>query len=449
MNCGIEIPAGATEIISRLCRDGHKAYVVGGCVRDSIRGATPHDWDICTSATPEQVKASVGTDTIDTGLRHGTITVRMPDGNYEVTTFRVDGNYSDGRRPDSVSFTENIVEDLSRRDFTMNAIAYNDTEGVVDPFGGVYDIHAGIIRCVGNPDERFKEDALRVMRALRFASTFGWRIDSETAHYAKLNAQNVTSNVSVERIYSELTKIICGDYAGDVMLEYPDIFCAIIPEFLPCYGFNQNNKYHKYTVYDHIANALNHAAGSDVFVKYALFFHDIGKPMCYTEDENGGHFRGHNVTSYDTSRMVMSRLRFDSKTLDEVSTLVLHHDATIEPEPKVVRRWLNKIGEESFRRLIEIRIADIRAQDPATSEERVAKARKLNSIADQVIAEDQCFSLRDMNLNGNDIIAIGVKEGRRIGHILNDLLSKVIDGEINNDHDELLDAAKRMAVTEQ
>lgn len=439
----VKIPPGANEIISRLVANGYKAYVVGGCVRDSIRGVRPNDWDICTSATPEQVKACVSSETIDTGLKHGTITVKAPDGNYEVTTFRVDGTYTDRRRPDSVSFTDDIVQDLSRRDFTMNAIAYNDADGLIDPFNGVRHISDGLIHCVGNPNERFNEDALRIMRALRFSATLGFKISEQTEYAARNNAALVR-NVSAERIQSELTKIVCGKYGGNVILRYPEIICEIIPEFRPCYGFNQNSKFHQYTVYDHTAHAVMNYTGNDHYVKYALFFHDIGKPLCYTEDDNGGHFKGHNLFSYDLSRNIMKRLKFDSETYKEVSLLVLHHDAAIDPSPRSVRKWLGKIGETSFRRLIDVRLADIKAHTEGTFSERVERMLNIKNIVDEVIAEDQCFSLRDLKINGYDLILIGIPEGKTIGKILDTLLSEVIDGEIDNDHEALVDAVRKL-----
>ena len=443
----IKIPQGAQEIISRLTSNGYKAYVVGGCVRDSIRKVPPHDWDICTSATPDQVKACIQADTIDTGIRHGTITVKASDGNYEVTTFRVDGDYSDGRRPDSVSFTTDVTEDLARRDFTMNAIAYNDIDGLIDPFEGGFHILSELIHCVGDPDERFREDSLRVMRALRFSATLGFKISHPTAAAAKRNAASVR-NVSAERIYSELTQIVCGKYGGDVLLKYPEIFCEIIPELKSCYGFDQNSKFHQYTVYDHIAHAVSNYTGDDACIKYALLFHDIGKPLCYTEDQNGGHFKGHNLCSYDLARNIMTRLKFDSNTFDEVSLLVLHHDAIIDPEPKVVRRWLRRIGEPSFRRLIEVRIADIMAHANGTYEERLDRAYRLKAILEEVISEDQCFSLKNLKVSGYDLIELGIPQGKAIGNILDILLTRVIDGELENNRDILLDAARGLAKQE-
>ena len=315
----ISIPKGAKAIILGLRYENHEAYIVGGCVRDSLLGKEPKDWDICTSATPQEVKEYLNrcsVRTIDTGLKHGTITADMERaGKYEITTFRIDGDYSDNRRPDSVTFTESIYQDLSRRDFTINAMAYND-----DPFHGVDDLKNGIIRCVGNPNDRFSEDALRILRALRFASVYGFSIEKNTAQAIHDNAWRLT-NIAAERIHSELCKLLLGNGVLPVLLDYPDVIATIIPEMKPCIGFDQNNKYHQYTIYDHIAHAVANYTGKDIAVKVALLLHDIGKPCCYTEDENGGHFHGHGNYSYDISKVVLERLRFDTTTKQEVLDL--------------------------------------------------------------------------------------------------------------------------------
>ena len=290
----ISIPKGAKAIILGLRYENHEAYVVGGCVRDSLLGREPKDWDICTSATPQEVKEHLNrcsVRAIDTGLKHGTVTADMERaGKYEITTFRIDGDYSDNRRPDSVTFTESIYQDLSRRDFTINAMAYNSA-GLIDPFHGVDDLKNGIIRCVGNPNDRFGEDALRILRALRFASVYGFSIEKDTAQAIHDNAWRLT-NIAAERIHSELCKLLLGNGVLPVLLDYSDVIATIIPEMKPCIGFNQNNKYHQYTIYDHIAHAVSNYTGKDIAVKVALLLHDIGKPCCYTEDENGGHFHG-------------------------------------------------------------------------------------------------------------------------------------------------------------
>lgn len=434
----ITLPNGASKIIAVLSDSGFEAYVVGGCVRDSLLGLTPKDWDICTAATPQEVESCFRDyRIIETGLKHGTVTIVMNDGQYEVTTFRTDGVYSDNRRPDTVSFVKDIREDLSRRDFTVNAMAYNHSVGVVDLFGGQEHLASGVISCVGNSDDRFNEDALRIMRALRFASVYNFRIADETSDAIHKNT-GLLNNIAVERINTELCRFLCGQGVLELLLGYSDVITTIIPELKPCVGFEQNNRYHQYTVYDHIAHAVSNYNGTDIAVKVALLLHDIGKPTCYTEDENGGHFYGHGVPSSDISKEVVERLRFDNRTQRDVVELVLYHDAVIEPTVKTVRRWLNKIGEIQLSRLLDIRMADILAHAEGTQQSRIDRCDAVREIATEIVAEAQCFSLKDLAVNGRDLMAIGIPEGKEIGVLLNKILSLVIDGELPNERDEII-----------
>lgn len=438
----IKIPEDVQRVMLLLEIYGFEAYVVGGCVRDSILGLKPHDWDICTSATPDEVLAICaerGVKTIETGLRHGTVTAVIDGGSYEITTFRIDGNYSDGRHPDNVVFTSDLHKDLSRRDFTMNAMAYNEVSGLIDLFGGEKDLSAGIIRCVGNADARFKEDALRIMRALRFASRYGFKIDEATSLAIHRNV-SLLKNIAAERIHWELCATISGDGALQMLLEYSDVFATIIPELKPCIGFKQNNPYHQYTVYDHIAHAVANYKGNDLSVKVALLLHDIGKPQCYTEDEKGGHFYGHSVPSRDIAGVVLDRLRFDNKTRREVLDLVLYHDSVIEPTPRVVKRWMNKIGSDRLSQLMCIRLADIQAHTEGTQESRIERCNAVKAIMDDIIAEQQCFSLKDLEINGNDIMDLGIPQGKVIGDMLSYLLCEVISGNLDNRREELIQA---------
>lgn len=437
----IDMPNGAAQILSMLKRCGFEAFCVGGCTRDSLLGLQPKDWDICTSALPEQVEEIFkGNRIIETGLKHGTVTIVMDDGQYEVTTFRTDGVYSDCRRPDNVTFVRNVEDDLARRDFTINALAY-DGERLVDLYGGVHHLEQGIISCVGNADDRFNEDALRIMRALRFASVYGFTISAETSRAIHKNA-HLLNNIAVERINVELCKLLCGKGALQILLDYNDIIATIIPEFKSCVGFDQNNRYHQYTVYDHIAHAVDNYKGTDLTVKLALFFHDIGKPTCYTEDENGGHFHGHGIPSRDITERVLQRLRFDNKTQKDVTELVLYHDSVIEPTPKTVKRWLNKIGEEQLLRLLDIRMADILAHAEGTQESRIERCNAVRELVDSIIAEEQCFAIKDLAVRGTDVLDLGVPQGKLVGKILNHLLDKVISGELDNKREILIDEAK-------
>ncbi len=436
--CKINIPKGAQAVIHTLQQAGFNAYVVGGCVRDSLLGLKPKDWDVCTSASPSQIMRSFcDKRVIETGLKHGTVTIVMDDGQYEVTTFRVDGGYSDNRHPDSVRFVTNVVEDLARRDFTINAMAYNHN-GLIDPFGGREDLERGVISCVGNPDDRFGEDALRILRAMRFASVYGFSIAEETARSIHQNKDRLM-NIAAERIQAELCKMLCGKGILSILLEYSDVIATIIPELEPCIGFDQNNRFHEYTVYDHIAHSVANYEATDVVVKMSLLLHDIGKPCCYTEDEKGGHFYGHGVHSRDLAERALSRLRFDNKSKNDILELVLFHDAPIEPTPKAVRRWLNKVGEKQFMRLLDIRMADILAHRKDTQESRTDRCIALGMIANKIIEQNQCFKLKDLAVDGHDIMNLcDMKEGKDVGRILNEVLDAVISGSLDNERPAII-----------
>lgn len=454
------IPEGAKHIIEMFTQYGHQAYLVGGCVRDIILGRTPNDWDICTDATPERMELLVHymiiheeetkeyyedngntyikrrIKTIPTGLKHGTLTIMVNDEAFEVTTFRCDGDYSDGRRPDNVSFTKDIVEDLKRRDFTINAIAYG-AKGFIDPFNGVDDIKKNIIRCVGNPYDRFNEDGLRIMRAVRFSAQLGFQIEDCTRQAMNKLVDNL-DNVSNERINSELCKIMSSDYPY-LIIVHKSILCKIIPEFKECIDYNQNNPYHIFTLHQHTAIALIEGNYSDPIINLSILFHDIGKPSCCTIGEDGYfHFKGHGSVSADMAEAIMKRLKFDNNTISKVKELAFYHDATFEVSKKHIKRWLNRLGEEQFRRLLKIRIADVKAQALEYEQERIAKISHIQMLLDEVLQENECFTLKDLAINGKDLIEHGIPEGKTIGTILNTLLTMVIDGEINNDKSNLL-----------
>jgi len=440
----IDIPTNVEIILDTLHANGYEAYIVGGCVRDSILGLHPKDWDICTSALPSQtLEVFKDKRIIETGLKHGTVTVILDSVQYEVTTFRTDGEYSDNRHPDSVQFVSNLNEDLARRDFTINALAYCKESGLIDIYNGYNDLRENIVSCVRNPDERFNEDALRIMRALRFASVYGFRISDSTKESIHKN-KDLLKNIAFERINVELCKLLNGKGVLNILLNYNDVIATIIPELKPCIGFNQNNKYHMYNVYDHIAYAVWNYKGNDTVIKMALLLHDIGKPHCYSEDYNGGHFYNHGTFSHDIAEEVLTKLKFDNKTKHDVLELVLYHDATIEPTKKVVRRWLSKIGEKQFRRLLEIRIADILAHFNLTQEYRIDKVVIIGSILDEVIESENCFTIKDLKINGNDIIEMGLPEGKEVGEILKVLLENIINGEIPNEREYLYQCASNM-----
>lgn len=438
LNYKINVPIGAKKILTKLHASGFEAYVVGGCVRDSLLGLEPKEWDICTSAIPREVEYVLDDcEIIPTGVKHGTVTAVISDEMYEITTFRSDGDYCDNRHPSSVAFVNNLKEDLARRDFTINTMAYSEETGVIDYYHGREDLANGVISCVRAPNDRLSEDALRIMRALRFASTYDFAIDNATAQSIHRN-KDALKNIAVERIQKELLMMLSGDGVLDVLLNYSDVITTIIPELAPCVGFQQNNKYHQYTVYDHIAHTVANYKGKDSSIKMALLLHDIGKPRCYTEDVNGGHFHGHGAISQKMAKQVMNRLHFDNRTKTEVLELVLYHDSVIEPTIKTARKWLNKIGEQRLKQLIKVKFADIAAHADGTQSSRVERYRQLDVLVHEVIEQEQCFSIKNLKINGNDIMALGIPQGKEVGNILSHLLDDVLSGDLENTHDALV-----------
>lgn len=440
----IEIPSGANEIIHTLQNNGYEAFLVGGCVRDSILGRSIHDYDVTTSATPdEMMEVFKGKRIIETGLQHGTITIVIDGEGYECTTYRIDGHYSDSRRPDSVTFTRSLEEDLKRRDFTINAMAYNNEAGLIDPFNGLEDIEHYKIRCVGRAEDRFSEDALRILRAIRFASQLGFVLEPDTDWHISKMYKNL-ENISIERINSEFCKIAASSDFCVQMVLYHEVFSLFIPEIKDMFGFQQNNPYHLYDVWNHTVHAIEYCESDNLVTRLAVFFHDIGKPHCYQDDEDSiRHFKGHGRVGADMTDKIMKRLRFDNDTREKVVELVYYHDATFEVGKKYVKRWLNKIGEEQFRRLLNVRRADIKAQADINQETRLQKMDNIEYILEEVLQDDECFSLKDLAVNGKDLITIGYKPGKEIGEVLNNLLDLVISGEYKNEKEKLLEIAER------
>ncbi|MBR5535235.1 MAG: CCA tRNA nucleotidyltransferase [Clostridia bacterium] len=435
----MNIPKYAKAVADKLINAGFEAYFVGGCVRDQIMGRTVNDYDITTNALPDDIKRIFSDmKIIPTGEKHGTMTIVSEGENIEVTTYRVDGEYRDSRHPESVSFTKNVTDDLARRDFTINAICYN--KDFVDPFGGREDIERKLIRTVGNSDERFNEDALRIMRALRFASVLGFRIEEETKKSIHKNKQ-LLKNVSVERIFVEFSKLLCGKNVRSVLMEYVDVIGVFIPEILPCVGFEQKNEYHRYDVYEHIVRAVE-ASDTDLKIRLSVFFHDIAKPECFTIDEKGGHFKGHDEKSALVAHSVLRRLKADNETVCTVETLVREHQREILPEKKYVKRCLAKIPSELFDMLLKVKWADTVAH----SDKAKGNFEVLNRIAElkkEIENEGECFSLKKLEVNGRDLTQMGF-EGRKIGEILNMLLEKVIDGEVENKKEALIEMIKAL-----
>ena len=444
MKFKINIPADANELIHTLQNNGHSSYIVGGCVRDSILGRTPHDWDICTSATPsEMLEIFKGKKIIETGLQHGTVTVVVNGEPYEITTYRIDGIYSDNRRPDTVTFTDKLVEDLRRRDFTINAMAYNDEEGLIDPFNGMEDIKYKKISCVGFAEDRFGEDALRILRAIRFAAQLEFTIMPGTDWEIHKQYKNL-ENISIERINSEFCKIVSSDDFCVELFLYKDVFSLFIPELKDMF-FPQNNPWHIWNVFWHTIHAIEYCDSDDLTVRLAVFFHDFGKPHSYQDGEDGiRHFKGHGKVSADITDSIMKRLRFDNETRNNVVELVYYHDATFEVGKKYVKRWLNKIGEKQFRRLLQVKKADNKAQNLELSSDRIKELSEIEALIDEVLQEDECFSLKDLAVNGKDLIGVGYKAGKELGNTLNKLLQLVIDGDCPNEKEKLLQEAESL-----
>lgn len=437
----INMPREAHIIIDTLEKSGYEAYIVGGCVRDSILGKEPYDWDITTSALPEQIMESFGEfKIVETGLKHGTVTIVINHKPFEVTTYRIDGTYSDCRRPDYVEFTQNLYEDLSRRDFTINAMAYNDKDGLQDPFGGYKDLQEKVIRCVGDAELRFGEDALRIFRAIRFSSVLGFEVEEKTKQ-AIFDKKELLRKVSIERIETEFSKMLKGDKAVELIDEYREIIALFIPEIQPMFGFKQNNKYHIYDVWEHTLKAMEQA--DNWFIKLTMFLHDIAKPLCYTEDEKGGHFYLHNVKGADMAKDILTRLRFDNETINDISQLVLVHDDLKNVSSRAIKRMLNRIGERQFERLLEVMKCDIKAQNSEYIS-RLEEIDKMEVLFKEIIASNQCFNLKQLEIGGNDLINIGIAKGKLIGQTLNSLLEMVINNELENDKEQLLNKAKEI-----
>ena len=433
-----EIPAGAQKILQTLIDAGYEAYLVGGCVRDLIRGVAPHDWDICTSARPEETESCfAGQRIIETGLKHGTVTVLEDGEPYEITTYRTEGPYSDSRRPDYVKFVSDLKADLARRDFTMNAIALGLDGSLRDPFGGAGDIQAGVIRCVGEPTQRFQEDGLRVMRALRFGAVFGYEIEEQTAQAIHEN-RHMLEHVAAERIHVELCKLLVGEKAGDILRQYPDVFCQFWPQLEPLITLEQNNPWHCWGGWEHTIHAVE-TAPPELILRLTMLLHDIGKPSCKSTDENGiDHFYGHPAVSAKLADEMLQSLKFDNKTRERVVTLVEYHDVQIPNRERSVHKWLGRLGPETFFQLLEIKRADGMGQAYELVKDRLAELEEMKSKAEEIIAQGQCVSLKDLAVNGRDVIAAGIAPGPEVGRVLDRLLEQVLNGEVSNEREVLL-----------
>lgn len=439
------MPEKVKLIIDRITAAGFEAYAVGGCVRDSILGRTPQDWDITTSARPEQVKA-LFPRTVDTGLQHGTVTVLLEREGFEVTTYRIDGKYEDSRHPTEVIFTPSLEEDLKRRDLTVNAMAYNDEKGLVDLYGGQEDIRAHMVRCVGNPQERFGEDALRILRAIRFSAQLGYHIEESTRDAIRQLAPSL-KNISAERIQAELVKLVTSPHPDYLREAYT---CGVTKVFLPEFDLametEQNHPHHCCSVGEHILRGMTEVE-PDKVLRLALLFHDIGKPVTLTRDAQGiTHFHGHAQVGADMARDILKRLKFDNDTIGAVCKLVLYHDYgnDLEPDMRQLRRAVNRIGEDAFPGLFQVKRADILAQSDHLRREKLEKLGRWQELYMELQEKNQCVSLKTMAVTGNDLIKLGMKPGRELGEILQKLLELVLEEPERNTREFLLARAEEM-----
>lgn len=443
----MRISSDAKKIIEILEQAGYEAFAVGGCVRDFLMGRPCDDMDITTSARPAEMEKILNDHHIkfiETGLKHGTITAVIAGGSFEITTYRTDGVYKDNRHPEHVEFVTDIKEDLSRRDFTINAMAYNDRVGIVDLFGGRDDLDKKIIRAVGDPDKRFKEDALRIMRAIRFASVLSFDIETQTKK-AIFNNKDLLKNVSYERFFSELSKLLLGENVFDVLMEYREIIGVVIPELQAIFHIPQNTKWHIYDVWGHTCKSVE-AAPKDLALRLTMLLHDIGKAYSKTTDENGtDHFKGHQKISAEYAKAVLKRLKVPNEIYDRVMFLVPIHDMHIGTDRKKIKKWLSKAGENNLRDLIEVKRADKLAQNPEMTERELSNLDVTQKELDRIIQEGEPFTVKALAVNGYDLISLGY-HGEEIGEKLAFLLQKVIDGELENDKESLMTYLKQKEV---
>lgn len=440
----MDMPKNVDIAINLLQSAGFEAYAVGGCVRDSLLGKTPNDWDITTSAKPEDMK-SVFADfhCIDTGIKHGTVTVVIDGEPLEITTFRLDGEYEDNRRPKSVTFTSNLGADLGRRDFTVNAMVYSKKTGTVDLFGGQNDLKNGIIRCVGDPDRRFNEDALRILRALRFASALDFEIEEKTAQ-SLLKNRALLGNISEERIAKELLKLVCGKGAKRILTDFAPVLFEILPELQPMYKNSHDNPHHCYDIYEHTLIAVE-SIDPEPTLRFAMLLHDCGKPAVKKFDENGvAHFYGHQRISAEISAQILARLKVSNKFRDEILFLVSNHDRwELYENTEKMPRYLSKFGLDGVLNLLKVMRADVLAQSPEYRY-RLDQIADAEETAKNLAAQKPCLSLSELQINGRTLMDIGIPQGRKLGAVLAQLLDEVIDGVTKNTQEALTTRAREI-----
>lgn len=437
----IQLPPEALNIINELNSNGYEAFAVGGCVRDGLLGRDPQDWDIATNAVPERVK-DIFRNTIDTGIKHGTVTVHGKENDIEVTTYRIDGTYKDNRHPENVEFTASLREDLKRRDFTMNAIAFHPDHGIIDLFGGIADIEEGIIKSVGMPEERFSEDALRMLRAARFSAQLGFRVDESVLDAIKEKC-GLIKNVSSERVRDELDKLLVSDYPMRfILLRDTNLLQYILPEFEVCFHTVQKNPYHIFNVAVHSLKVVE-AVPNDRVLRWAALLHDVGKPFVKTTDEKGiDHFYDHQLKGARLAEVILRRLRFDNNNISKITKLIQYHDMEINPSHKSVRKAAAKIGRNLFEALLYLKEGDRRAQAPQYLEAGLEKVRKVRQIYSDIVSMNEVIDMRGLAVNGHDLMEAGVRQGPELRQVLEKLLEAVLEDPRANTKERLLELAK-------
>lgn len=441
------LPQPVVKLLSTIENHGYEAYVVGGAVRDLLLDDVPDDYDVTTSATPEEVQTIFGEKACHlTGISHGTITVVVDSCPIEVTTFRVESTYSDARHPDEVHFTRSLQEDVKRRDFTINAMALDVHGNLVDECGGQEDLRRGLIRTVGDPKVRFEEDALRILRALRFASEHGFAIEENTAREI-LAQKDALARLSAERIWKEFSRLLCGMYCVPILRRYFDVFTVFIPELAPMQGFDQRNPHHIYDVWEHTLVSVI-SVRAELILRLTMLLHDIGKPTCFTTDADGvGHFLGHMRISAEMADGILRRLKVDNETRETTVLLIKAHDVAMTPVSiRIIRRRLAQYGETNLRRLLEVKRADTMAHSPKSAY-RLIELNHFEELLDKVLAEKMCFSYDELAITGKDLIRIGMKPGVGIGQVKKQLLDEVIDGQLQNEKEILLARAQELRKT--
>lgn len=437
----IKLPETIKFVLGKLEKNGFSAYAVGGAVRDYILGNPANDWDVTTSALPDETeKVFSGFKVIKTGIKHGTVTVIVNGCPVEITTFRKESGYTDNRHPDNVEFVSDLAEDLKRRDFTVNSLAYNEKEGLIDLYGGLSDLKNEIIRTVGDPRERFSEDALRILRAVRFSSKLGFTIEEKTYAAAKELKENL-KNVSAERIFSEFTKTLCGKNVKNALLFYHEIITEIIPEMKPCVGFEQHSKWHLYDVYEHIVRSVEYIRPT-AELRFTMFFHDIGKPDCFFTRDGEGHFYGHPEVSAEKTDKILRRLKAPTAFREEVVFLVKNHDVRLSDSEIKNRKKLNEIGKERFFLLLDVKKADNAAQGTALAEKEGKEIDKIRVIAEKIIENGEIYDIKQLKISGEDLIKTGFS-GKEIGEEMEKLLNACMENNLGNDEESLKAAAEK------